>query len=69
MLIGTGGRAHAVAAVTAFEPGYRFASLAEDRDVHYLQLLQPDRVFGARPRCLRKGKNLRRAGNRGAGRA
>jgi catechol 2,3-dioxygenase-like lactoylglutathione lyase family enzyme len=35
-----GGRARAVADVSSFDLGYRFASLVQDRDGHYLQLLQ-----------------------------
>jgi catechol 2,3-dioxygenase-like lactoylglutathione lyase family enzyme len=35
-----GGRARAVIDVTAFDTGYRFASLVDDRDGHCLQLLQ-----------------------------
>jgi catechol 2,3-dioxygenase-like lactoylglutathione lyase family enzyme len=35
-----GGQARAVADVSTFDLGYRFASLVRDRDGHYLQLLQ-----------------------------
>jgi catechol 2,3-dioxygenase-like lactoylglutathione lyase family enzyme len=35
-----GGQARAVADVSTFDLGYRFASLVQDRDGHYLQLLQ-----------------------------
>jgi len=35
-----GGHARSIADVSAFDPGYRWASLVEDRDGHYLQLLQ-----------------------------
>jgi hypothetical protein len=38
--MGHGGQARAVADVSSFDLGYRFASLVRDRDGHDLQLLQ-----------------------------